>query len=382
MLTAVAISGYRSVHDLVLPLERLNVITGANGSGKSNVYRALRLIAGMAEGGAIRALAREGGLDAVLWAGPEQPAKLGATAQGAMRTKPIALQLGFASDDLGYLVDLGLPVPSESTMFNRDPVIKRESVFAGPVARPSALLVERRNAHVRVRDDSWHDVPYAPPGHRSILSELGDTQTTPELLTLRNRLRDWRFYDHLRTDAEAPARRPQIGTRTPVLSDDGSDLAAALRTIVEDGGAPALDRMVDEAFPGSRIEVTATEGVFTLGLRQQGLLRPLGAAELSDGTLRFLLLVAALLTPQPPELMVLNEPETSLHVDLLPALASLIRRASERTQMVVITHAERLAELLADAPDANLLSLVKRSDATDIDGLGVLERPPWDWGRR
>lgn len=72
MLTTLAIAGYRSLRELIVPLGRLNVITGANGSGKSSVYRSLRLLAETARGGVITSLAREGGLQSTLWAGPER----------------------------------------------------------------------------------------------------------------------------------------------------------------------------------------------------------------------------------------------------------------------------------------------------------------------
>jgi predicted ATPase len=71
MLLTIAIAGYRSIRDLVLPLQRINVITGANGSGKSSLYRAILLLADVAQGRVIGSLAREGGLPATLWAGPE-----------------------------------------------------------------------------------------------------------------------------------------------------------------------------------------------------------------------------------------------------------------------------------------------------------------------
>ena len=136
-----------------------------------------------------------------------------------------------------------------------------------------------------------------------------------------------RFYDHFRTDAQAPARMPQIGTHTPVLGHDGTDLAAALQTIREIGDSAALDAAVDDAFPGARVDVAAVDGRFETTMHQHGLLRPLKAIELSDGTLRYLLWIAALLTPRPPQLLVLNEPETSLHPDLLPVCRGL-RRSS------------------------------------------------------
>lgn len=72
MLTTLAISNYRSLNNLVLPLDRLNVITGANGTGKSNLYKALRLLANTAHGELISNLAMEGGLDKTFWAGPEK----------------------------------------------------------------------------------------------------------------------------------------------------------------------------------------------------------------------------------------------------------------------------------------------------------------------
>jgi predicted ATPase len=121
-------------------------------------------------------------------------------------------------------------------------------------------------------------------------------------------------------DAAAPARSPQIGTGTFVLGHDGGDLGPAIQTIFEIGDAERLSAAVLDAFPGSRLWVENENGRFALKMKQQGLLRPLDAAELSDGTLRYLLWVAALLTPRPPALMVLNEPETSLHPDLFPRL--------------------------------------------------------------
>lgn len=87
MLTALAIDNYRSIQSLVMPLTRLNVISGANGSGKSNLYRALRLLAGTASDGIIGPIAREGGLGSVLWAGPE-------TISARMRRGEVPIQGG------------------------------------------------------------------------------------------------------------------------------------------------------------------------------------------------------------------------------------------------------------------------------------------------
>ena len=330
MLTALAVSGYRSLRDVVVPLAGLNLVTGPNGSGKSNLYRALRLLADVAQGRAIASLAQEGGLSSVLWAGPEEIArsvKAGQYAvQGTRRKGPISLKLGFASDDFGYAIDLGLPAPGGS-VFDHDPEIKREVVWSGSKLRPSAVLVDRRGPFVRSRaDGDWLMLTQGLASFDSLMTHCADPKGTPETLLLRESIRGWRFYDHFRTDAASPARLPQIGTHTPVLGHDGRDLAAALETIRMIGDAEALAAAIDDAFPGSDVSVRVTEGWFAVEMRQHGLLRPLGAGELSDGTLRYLLWVAALLTPRPPALLVLNEPETSLHPDLLPALGRLIRR--------------------------------------------------------
>lgn len=114
----------------------------------------------------------------------------------------------------------------------------------------------------------------------------------------------------------------------------------------------------------------------------EGLLRPLSAAELSDGTLRGLLWIAALLTPRPPALMVLNEPETSLHPNLMPALARLIRHAARESQVWVVSHASRLISALEEDPECVSITLEKDLGETRIVGQGLLDRPPWHWPER
>ena len=474
MLTAVAVSGYRSLRDVVVPLHGLDVVTGANGSGKSSLYRSLRLLAGCGRGDVVGTLAREGGLESALWAGPATlggARARGHAVQGTRRKGPISLQLGFASDEFGYLVDLGLPQQSSGmdagspSAFLRDPEIKREVVWSGPVMRPGSVLVRRRWNVVETRsgldaDDAWDagwgdeggadgaewesdPVEESGPGRggrraayrddggpgpgaaassssssargrgatpgwtqltrslspwESMLTELADPERAPELLRVRRMIRGWRFYDGFRADAGAPARTPQVGTRTPVLADDGRDLAAALQTIRENGRSE-LDRAVADAFDGAILDVTVEGGRFDVALHQPGMLRPLSSAELSDGTLRYLLLVAALLTTDPPPLMVLNEPETSLHPDLLAPLARLVRAAAERSQILLVSHSEALVRELGvaagdgdaddddDAPvglgsPARGITLVKDLGETVVQGQGLLTTPPWNWGTR
>ncbi|MCW2898402.1 MAG: ATP-binding protein [Streptosporangiaceae bacterium] len=390
MLQTVAVEGYRSLRSLVVPLGRLTVVTGANGSGKSSLYRVLRLLAATAHGGAVRALAAEGGIESVLWAAPEvfgEGVRRGRHhATGTVRTRPVAVRIGLGGDDLSYAVDFGLPQPDGTSMFRRDPEIKDEVVWVGPVLHPSALLSRRAGPAVMTRQGgSWIDTGRRLARQDSLLAEVADAESAPEVLTVRNRVRNWRFYDSFRTDPKAPARRARPGTFTPVMADDGGDLASALQTLRELGHGEELDDALAAAFPGSHVEIVDQDGLFRVRLRQTGLLRPLDATELSDGTLRFLLWVAALLAPRPPELFVLNEPETSLHPDLLASLAGMVARAASRTQVVVVTHSVALRTLLAAAADdldTRDIHLVKNHGETLIDGQGPLDRPAWHWPAR
>ncbi|MBL8780696.1 MAG: AAA family ATPase [Alphaproteobacteria bacterium] len=381
MLIKLAVSGYRSLRDIVLPLDRLNLITGANGAGKSSLYKAISLLAAAAQGRAVSALALEGGLDSTLWAGPEsisRAMKSGEVAiQGLVRKNPVSLKLGFASEDFGYAIDLGLPLPDQRSMFTHDPEIKTEVVWAGETLRPGNTLTLRKGPSVTAvagrGKKKFVSTNLAP--FESMMLHAANPSDTPELLELRERMRAWRFYDNLRTDRGAPARAAQVGTRTPVLADDGADLAAALQTILEIGDAQGLGEAIDDAFPGSRVDVHAHDALFEVSLSQIGLLRPLRAAELSDGTLRYMLLVAALLTPRPPSLMVLNEPETSLHTDLLAPLARLIVRASTRSQIIVVTHARLLVDSLQQE-GAKRFVLKKQLGETVIEEAEYVR---WEW---
>jgi predicted ATPase len=386
MISTIAVHGYRSLRELRVPLATITLVTGANGTGKSSLYRALRLLADCAEGQVVGSLAREGGLPSTLWAGPEVIGKRVRSGEyeveGTMRADRVSLQLGFAADEFSYLIDLGIPIPGRSA-FNLDPEIKRELVWTGPVQRPAAMLVRRRGPLVELRDGrSWEPVHTELRTYESVLTEVIDPVRAPELIWVREQVRSWRFYDHFRTDLEAPARQAQIGTRTPVLHHDGRDLAAALQTIGEIGDGRALQATIADAFPGSELTVWVEAGRFELKLGAHGLLRPLGAAELSDGTLRYLLLVAALLSPRPPGLMVLNEPETSLHPDLLAPLARLVGRASATTQIVVVSHSAPLIRALQQEPDSATIELIKDFGETRVAGLGTFDGPVWSWGSR
>ncbi|MDF1678101.1 MAG: AAA family ATPase [Legionellaceae bacterium] len=357
-IRTLAIQGYRSIQDLTLPLHQVNVITGANGCGKSNVYKAICLLAQAVDGKLAEALALEGGMPLVLWAGKKKPARHNKT--------PVRLRLSVTMEDFSYELACGLPQPSTS-QFVLDPEVKEEYIWLGEKRRPSNTVMERlsHSAWITHTDGNRVGYPTALSHSESVLSQLQDPHLYPELFVLRQHIQQWRFYHHFRTDAGAPMRSPQFGIRTEVLANDGHNLAAALQTILEIGDAESLHAAIDDAFPGATLHIHVDDKArFEVQLKMPGILRPLEARELSDGTLRYLCLMTALLSPRPAPLLALNEPEMSLHTQLLTPLAALIANASRHSQLWVTTHAPELAHMIEQQTGAKSTHLVRTEAGT------------------
>lgn len=376
-LSQLAVSGYRSLRHLNLPLDGLSLVCGANGCGKSNLHRALGLIVAAARGDLVPALAAEGGLPAVLWAGAP-----GSPQQGGGAGQPQRLRLGVAGSTLSYAIELGYRGDDITSAFVLDPEIKREWIWAGGPFHPRSLLVQRSGPVVErcgAEGAATHRLSLELMPQESLFTAVADPLETPEVFRLRRQLLSWRFYDGFRCDRLAPARQGRLATRTPALAEDGGDLAAAVQTILEVGDGDGLQAAVADAFPGCRLGVDTSHPQFRLQWHQPGLRRPLEASELSDGTLRYMLLVAALFSPRLPPLLVLNEPETSLHPDLLAPLARLITATARRTQVWVVAHAPALIESLAGQAGCRVLRLERQDGATGLPGQTVLERATWRW---
>lgn len=346
----------------------------------SRICTAHCLVAQAAEGRLAEALATEGGIPSVQWAGPEGlPGQIrrGLPIQGTARKSPLRIRFGFAAEDYAYEVSLGVP-GGRQTMFSLDPEVKEEWIWQAPPRRKSNLWLERDHQTVHARDANGSWAKFNVAANRSVLSEISEPERYPEIFGLRERIRRWRFYNAFRTDSESPLRQPRIGVHTSALAHDGRDLASALQTIIEIGDPDALSAAVADAFPGSQLAIICDESSrMQVGLRTEGLLRPLGAAELSDGTLRYLCLLGALLSPRLPELLVLNEPESSLHQDLLPRLARQIVDASARAQVWVITHSPILTDALARASHQSAIRLVREYGETRVEGQDALDAPLW-----
>ena len=355
MLRSLHLRGYRSLRDFRLKLGRVTVVTGENGVGKSNFYRALAMMQRMADGRFAEAIAQEGGMPSLMWAGERR------------KDEPHRVCWEIEHDDFAFAIECGLPPPS-ITVFKTDPDMKVETLrFGGAKGR---IVAKRRGPSVELRtmDGGMETVPLPFHAPESMLAEVRDGTSYPALTATRETLLRWRFYHQFRSDADSPMRRPQVGFHSPVLAHDGSNLAATLQSIDEADQRGSISEAVESAFPGIEWRAVDDSGRFQLQIERPGLNRWLNAAELSDGTLRFFCLCAALLTPKPPPLLVLNEPETSLHPGVLEPLAALIAKVPVETQIIVVTHAQALAKAIADRVEAKTVELVRYEDETRRKG--------------
>ena len=295
-----AVSGYRSLEDVEVDLRAITVVVGPNGSGKTNLYRALRLASGCGSGTLAAMVAAEGGMESIGYAGER------------LRSPRVSLEVGF--DRVDYEVELQVEGPGAT--FPLDPVVASEAIVGrGPDgSRVEQVRRSGATAFLRADDGSRVTFPGVLEDSESVLTQVIDDSRFGVLADVRSALRQMRFHHQLRTDDGAPARQPSVATRTVAVAEDGSDLAAALATIQLDGDWRALDVAASHALGISRLLVEHLEdGRLVLGAEVATFRRPLRAAELSDGQLRFLHLAALLLAVRPPLLTVLNEPETGLH---------------------------------------------------------------------
>src|SRR5437588_12898624 len=261
-------------------------------------------------------------------------------------------------------------------MFKVDPRVKEEYIWTSEGKRRIEML-KRDEPSAWLRNDEGNMVTYPMKisKHESVLAQIIDPHLYPEICSLRDQILSWRFYHHFRTDMDSPLRQPQIGVQTAVLSRDGSDLAAALQTILEIGDDGCLRETIANAFGGAELLVEANETMFNLRVQMPGLLRPLQTRELSDCQLRFLCLCAALLSPRPPSLLALNEPETSLHPDLINALGRLMVKASKYTQLWITTHSEALAQSIEQHSGMSRIRLCMTGGETQLEGGRRLLHP-------
>lgn len=361
-------AGYRSLQRIHYPMSRLDVFVGANGVGKSNLYRGLELLRAAAANTLGQELARES-LKLALWAGPNRGGGPRLIRLAAGFSEPNRLETAYR-----YEVDVGYPPPG-APVLGAEPQIKTESLTYVSGQRRIRLM-DRNGPSVMVRgpDGRAVEIDVDLLASETALSQVQDPSRYPALDLVRRTLLAWRFYHDLRTDPDSPLRRPCTAVAAPTLASDGSNLAAVFGTLAHiRQDTVELDRMIDRAFPGVTMEMAEAGRDLSFTLHYPEFPhRQFEPSELSDGTLRFLGLAGALMAYRLPPFIALNEPESSLHPELMEPLAEMVRKAAERTQVWLVTHSERLAGAIRKSGDGEVRTVVKNNGATTINGLTML----------
>jgi predicted ATPase len=366
----ISAAGYRSLRGIRFPVGGLTVFVGANGVGKTNLYKALGLLRSAADGTITRAIAEEGGIESVLWAGRRQG------------SQPVRLILKAHFDELdhgggvglphSYEVQIGLRRPTEAA-FGIEPLIKEERLTIRH-GRRDVVMMERRGPLVTLRDAEGRREAHKNavlPSETALAAFRGGARY-PELEVVRRELLDWRLYHDFRTDAGSLIRQPCHAITTPTLSADGRDLAAVLATLfVIRQDTADLERAIEDAFPGARLRAGDAGSWCRFDLQFPDMPRPFGAHELSDGTLKYLCLLGALMGYRLPSLIALNEPEASLHPSLLPPLARLIARGAQTARIWIVTHSEPLAKAVEEEAGKRPRRVIKVDGETSIEGLAL-----------
>lgn len=365
LLKSMSAAQYRSLRAIRMELDGVNVFIGANGVGKTNLYRGLQLVQAAVRGTFAREIAAEGGMMQALWAGPrrtQEKARIGFSVEVIDPRTGLVLE---------YRVEAGVKPPLQAG-FAFEPQIKEE-VFSVDTGRGPVVMMKRQGPGITLRSERGRMVPMdemALPSETAI-SMLAHEAAAPEIATFCRFAEQWRFFHGFRTDAQSPLRRPCLAVTAPLLDEDGSNLAAVFATIsVNRGEMPDIDAIVANALSGAELVVPEPEQEATIGLSLPDFpKRVFSAREFSDGQLRFLALTGALMSYRLPPLIALNEPEASLHPDMLEPLADMIAAAAQRSQIWIVTHSELLAEAVSQRCGVRFRHVVRQDGKTWIEGM-------------
>lgn len=366
LLRSMFAENYRSLKSIRMDLTGVNLFIGENGVGKSNLYRALQLVQAAVRGSLAHEIAGEGGMSSALWSGrrrADKPARIRLETELMDEERAITFR---------YRIEAGLRPPLASAGFAFEPQVKEEELSVETGRRPVTMM-KRSGPGIFVRGERgrMEDYPEQALQSETAIALLGDAGHYPEIGTFRRAVDQWRFFHGFRTDRDSPLRLPCLAVTAPMLDEDGTNMAAVFATLRHTRQDTVdLDRAIADAFGGAHLEVPDPGQFAEFSLVFPDFpQRPFSARELSDGQMRFLALAAALLSYRRPPFIALNEPETSLHPDMLPALADMIASAARDSQIWIVTHSERLAEAIRERCGARARRVIRKDSATWIDGM-------------
>jgi predicted ATPase len=364
---------YRSLRSIRMDLSGVNLFIGENGVGKSNLYRALQLVQAAARGRLAHEISSEGGMFSVLWSGERR------SHESTRIRFDVELMDMERAATFRYWVEAGMRPPVAAAGFALEPQVKAEELVV-ETGRRAVTMMKRNGPGISVRGENGRMQEHReqPLTSETAITLLGDAGYYPEISTFRRAVNAWRFYHGFRTDRASPLRAPCLAVTAPMLDEDGDNIAAVFATLVytrED--AVELDRVIAAALGGARLVVPEPQEMAEFGLMLPEFpKRVFQPRELSDGQLRFLGLAAALMSYRLPPLIALNEPEASLHPDMLGPLAEMIAHAARTSQIWIVTHSEVLAEAVRQRCGVRPRRVIRENGATWIDGMritGVIE---------
>jgi predicted ATPase len=342
------IQGFRRLRNVRLSLRPLSVMIGANGTGKTAVLDVLSLLASSAQARLGPSLSELGGLANVLTYDYAEELGLGITME-VPGCNPLAYSLSLRPQGFGYAI-------------LEERLIEQRKPQSGPFDRIDS---DEHDASERKAQLSlaW--------AHNPLETALGQApKSFQEQERFRQRLASSTFYHVLNVDPRSPVRLPQPMAPAELPGRNGEDLISCLFYLRETdrNRFEAIEDSLRAAFPRfERLDFPpVAAGTLGLAWRERGFSKPLYTHQLSEGTLRFLWLTTLLQSPGLTALTLLDEPEVSLHPELLSLLADQLREASQRTQLIVATHSDTLIRFL-EPPEVVIL------DATE-DGMTTLTR--------
>jgi predicted ATPase len=337
-----------------IELEPLNVLIGANTSGKSNLIEAIGIL--KATPTDLPAPFRQGGgVSEFLWKGGEENpvAKIEATLNYAQRFHKLRYYVKLTS--IGQrleLVDEAVEneqrYPGENDVYfyyryqNGRPILNINKLD------DDLTRIVQRTRTLR-REDLIQD--------QSVLSQRKDPDLYPELSYLSTEFSNIGLYRHWEMGRYSEPRNAQK-TDLPEhpLLEDGSNLGLMLNNLQHQIGNRKIIETVKKFYEAAEeLSVRIYGGTVQIFIREEGLIQPIPANRLSDGTLRYLFLMALLLDPTPPPLICIEEPEIGLHPDILHTIAEMLIEASGRTQIIVTTHSDALVSALSEYPESVLV---------------------------
>jgi len=358
---------YRSLRSIRMDLADTTLFLGENGVGKSNLYRALQLVQAAVRGRLAHELAAEGGMFSALWSGTRRksdgPARIRFEVEIVDEERAVTFR---------YHVEAGLRPLKAAAGFPLEPQVKAEELTV-ETGRRAVTMMKRAGPGIFVRDGDgrMQAHPDEALSSETAIALLGDAGSFPEVATFRRIVNNWRFFHGFRTDRASPLRQPCLAVTGPMLDEDGANLAAVFATLVHTRqDTVELDRILDSALGGAKLVVPEPGETAEFGLKLPDFPnRIFQPRELSDGQIRFLGLAAALLSYRLPPLIALNEPEASLHPDMLGPLADIIAEASKTSQVWIVTHSAQLAEAVRERCGVRPRKVIRENGATWIEGM-------------